>query len=261
MEINESALKQVAALLGSDVETVSTFLTSGEGFTLPELHTTEQLNTFGANKDKEGYERGKSAFGEIYTKDLKKKYPEVEYEGKQPDEMIKRIINVELTKAQVEPNTQIETLKKEKEELSGKLQQRDVDWQTKESEYQSQIYSIGINNKLLGMFPKESVLPNDKLLILFNSEYKIKNEDGEQVVYKGEEKIKDTYGKATPLKDVVNTWVDDNKFITHQGFGGDDKTGKKGDKKFTDPKEHYDYCIKNNIEPMGEEGQALLEVK
>ena len=258
MEIKESVLKQVAALVGTDTETLTTYFKSGEGFTFPELHTTEQLNTFGATKDKEGYERAKNVSKEIHTKDLKKKYPDIKYDGKDPFEMLNRITKYELELAKIEPTEQIETLKKEKEIFANQLEERDLSIVDIKKEYENKLYSVEVNNNLLSMFPKESTLPNDKLLILFNSEYKIDKEDGEQIIFKGGKKLQDQYGKPLELKDVVSGWVDENKFITHKGFGEDDKGGTNGDKKFIDANEHYEFCIKNKIEPMSDEGLALL---
>jgi len=225
-----------------------------QGIEIPVLFTEEQKNIYGTNR----FAEGKKAFGEIFTKDLKSKHPNVSYDGKNPEEFIEKFVEVKLAESGEEPDKKVAKLKAEKEELQAKLQQSLTGLDELKNGYEQKLFGITANNAIVSLIPEKTIIPRNQVLTIFNSVISTqKDEDGKIFHSKGGEPLKDELGNYKATKDVVAEFIDENKFISSGGMGGnDDDRGSSSTYRSTS--EFLAGMEKRGIEPMSAEGQKIL---
>lgn len=242
--------------VGLDVSKLAEAIKAEDAISLdvPTLYTEDQKNSFGSNR----FNEGKTAMSEILTKEVKKSRG-IEIDSKDIDVVIDHIIELKV-KETGKPNEQIEGFKTKVQELQNKLQGSITEKEKLENEFQSRLLMNEVNNTLMSATPEKTKIPKQDLLTLFNSKYSVQNQDGKQVVIEGNEVLKDNLLNPVTLKEVYNQFLDAGKYVDKNGMGGDDYEGGSSTG-FKDMDSFMKYCEKNNIEPMGSEGQKLLAEK
>jgi len=241
-------------VLGIDVSKLTEAVKADDEVSLevPTLYTEEQKNSFGSNR----FAEGKTAMSEILAKDVKKKLG-IEAETKDIFQVIE-IFGENKVKELGKPNEMLEVLKKEKEALQGKVTELTGLNEKTQKEFNDKLFGVELKAQLSTIIPESTKIPKEDITTLFLNTYRVSKDDtGRTVVFKGNEVLKDSLLNPLELKTVLNTFIDEKKLIQKSGMGGEDRGGGSASK-FTNMSEFMTYCEKNQIEPMGKEGQAML---
>lgn len=241
-------------VLGIDVSKLTDAIKAENEVSLevPALFTEQQKNDYGKNR----FDEGKTAMSEILAKDVKKAF-KIESESKDINEVIK-VFGEMKVKEFGKPNEKIEALEKEKTELQTKLSEALNLTQKTESEFANKLFAVETRTNILSLIPENTTIPKEDIMTLFLATHNIKKDNGRTVVERDGQILKDNVLNPLEVKTIINTFVDSKGFIKKDGMNGKDRTGG-GSAKFSNMAEFMDYCKKNEIEPMGNEGQSLLK--
>ncbi len=250
---SKETLKKIADVLKLDASVFETNLKSEKEETLevPVLLTEEEKNNFGTNR----FNEGKRAATEILVKDLKAKHA-LEFEGKSVDTLIEKLAEKAIADAKIEPSEKVKKFENENKELKIKLQDALSKEQTLTKEFQDRMFHVEIRNQVLTQIPQNTVIPAEDLVELFMNRHRVAKEDSGTIIYKGDTKLVDKVLNPIPLKDAVLQFAEG--YIKRNGMGGGDSGGGAVGK-FKSLSEFEAYCLKNNIDRLGKEGQDLLK--
>lgn len=241
--LNKTTIENIATALGLKAEDLTAKITSEKEETLeiPEgqYFTEDQLSS----RDTSKYKEGKDAGVEMLVKDAKKKYG-YEYEGKDIDSLLefhRKETESKFSKTKDEWQTANEQQQKAYE---AELLQIKTEKEQLENKFKTQ----RVNNKLLSLMPKETTIKNDAIITLFNSEYSVIEEDGNQIVVKGDTRLIDA--KSTEPLTIDKVF---NDFIVNEGYaktpsgrGGDNETGSGSTYTAKTPESFQDEWSKKN---------------
>jgi len=221
---------------------------------VPMLFSEAQKNTFGRNR----FEDGTKAFGEIWTKDMKVKYPNVKYEGKNAEQFMNKFADIKVLENGEEPDKKILKYKTENEELKTKLQSTLDNVNEIKDTYESKIFGLSVNNSVAQLIPENTIIPRNQVMTIFNSEIVTrKDEDGKVYHMRGSEVLKDEVGNYKTTQQIVAEFIDSNKFVKTGGMNGSDAGGQSGST-YKSMSSFMDGMEKKGIEPMSPEGQKIL---
>lgn len=248
--------------LGFDVEKLESAVKSDqeESIDIPTLKTSEEFekmvseddkNTFGNNR----FDEGKKAMSEIKAKELKEKFG-IEVEGKNLDNVIEAYASQKATAAGKKP----EEWEAEKKQLQQTIQSAETKLSEKETEFSQKLANIELRNQVLSLIPEETSVPKQDLVDLFSLRYRVAQEDGRTVIYKGSDKLQDNRLEPLELKEVVTSFIDEGQYVKNPGMGGGDGSGSSGGSsaKFKSLKEYEAYCEKEGLNPASEEANKIL---
>jgi hypothetical protein len=238
--------------LGLDVAKFIEAIKSEEevSITIPELVTKSKFDEYGKNR----YEEGKKVFSEIKAKELKEKFA-LEVEGKDIETVIEAAISNKVNEATKGSAEWME----EKKALQKLLKDREKELKEKDSLFENKLFIFEQENKLKSLLPDDVPLGKDLIVKSFMLENEIKREDGRAVILKSGQVIKDDVLNPVDPDSYFKTWLDEKKIIKHQGSEGGDSGGGGSSKKFSKLSDFMDYCAKQGISPMGEQGQTILK--
>lgn len=202
-----------------------------EEITLPELKvfTSEEFDTRLKNEKTSSYTEGKDAGREMWVKERKKEL-NYDFEGNDPDKLLEFHTN-KLKDSVGKPDERSKELEadiaKMKQANQEILQQKENEL----SQFKKQFNSQLISNKLMGIAPKDTTIPVNDVITLFNANYQTEvGEDGKIVVKQNGETLKDpTTASERPLENVFQEFVTSRNYVKKQaGRGGDNEFGDKG---------------------------------
>lgn len=170
-------------------------------------------------KDNE-YKKGKTNGVEMAVKDFKEKQG-IDFQGKTIDGLVEAVSKKVLADAKIEPNQKIT-------ELEGKLktvQTNYGDLEKKITEKDKEVAGIKINTELAKHIPTGATLASDKIIGLMRMDgYDFKLEEGKTTVYKDGTLMTDKISNAMLPKDVVASYVTENK-LAPAATGGEGGRG------------------------------------
>lgn len=228
MALNNETLAWIAALAGESVEDISAKISSEDevGIKKPqgEFFTSDQISL----RDSQKYKEGKEAGQEMLIKDWKNQFG-YEIEGKDPKAFIEHHNNVlkeKYSSGADERVTSLEAdLKKQREAFESEISQLENNFSELSNRYRNEM----VTNKLLSVMPKETTIKPEAIITLFNANHTIDEQDGNLVVKKNGEIIKDEK-TASPLsvKDIFSTFVLEEGYAKKpEGRGGSSEHGEK----------------------------------
>jgi hypothetical protein len=229
MALNKETLDWIAELSGVKAEDITAKINSDkeESIAKPqgEFFSEEDLK----KRDSSKYNEGKDAGSEMLVKDLKKKYG-YEFDGKDADSFMSHHDSELKKKYSKDSNARVEELEKD-------LKKQKETFESEINGYKSQLDDLSgkyrgetVRNTLLSIMPKNTTIKPDAIVTLFKSDYEIAEEEGQMVVKRNGEVLKDSK-TASPLavKDVFNEYVVREGFAKgDQGRGGGNEFGDKG---------------------------------
>jgi len=222
--------------------------------------TEDQKVTWGNNR----FEAGKAAVDEIKAKALNDEHNLGLLEGDRKDmtKVIEALKAKTLKDANIDPDKKSEVLTEQINILKASLSKAEEAIEQKDSEFTLNLFNLEKRTEAKGLIPKEVPLSPDLLVDGFFAKHGVHKDDQKrEVVIKNGEVIKDPKtGDPIPLKEVFPSWLDEEKILSANGMGGGDSGGGSVDK-FTKSSEFKDYCRENNINPISEEGKAVLKEK
>jgi len=243
-------------VLGFDVSKLTEAIKAEDEQSLdvPKLFTESQNLDFGKNR----FDEGKNAMSEILAKEVKKQF-NIESDTKDINEVVKLYGDNVLKTANVKPDEKYNTLESNFKKLQSDYQSVVDDKENTEKEYKSKLFNIHTTSKINSLIPAKTKIPKEDITTLFLNNYSVEtDETGRTVVKKGNEVLKDNVLNPLPLDAVLNTFLDERKYIEKSGMNGGDREKGGGSSKFKNMSEFNAYCEANNLEPMGTEAQALL---
>ncbi len=248
--------------LGFDIEKLESAIKDEKevSLTIPTLKTEDDFSKLISPDDKElfgknRFDEGKKAMSEIKAKEYKEKF-KIEIDGKNLDEVVEAYATKKSTEAGKKP----EEWATEKTELQKKIIEAEEKLSSKEVEFKEKVSIIENRNQVRSLITAKTNIPKQDLVDLFSLRYRVAEEDGRTVVYKGSEKLKDSRLEPLSLKDVVSSFLEEGKYLKVDGMGGGNGNGGGGGSaKFKSLIEFEDHCKSQKINPMSEEGQKILK--
>jgi len=162
------------------------------------------------------YKNGKTKGVEIAVKDAKEKAG-LDFTGKTIDGLIEAVSKKALNDAKIEPNQKVT-------ELEGKLksvQANYTDLENKMKVKDQEVEGIKINSELAQHIPAGATLAPAKIIGLMKMDgYDFKLEEGKTIVYKDGQPVTDKLSNPMLPKDVVNTYVTEQKLVPAGEGGG-----------------------------------------
>jgi hypothetical protein len=251
--LNQDTVNKLS-VLGIDVSKLTEAIKAEDEVSLevPTLYTEDQKTSFGKNR----FDEGKTAMSEILAKDVKKTF-NIEVDSKDINEVVKAFGEKKVSELG-KPNEKIATLESEKQDLQNKLQALSSEKQTLESDFNKKLFGIEVKSQLTSLIPENTTIAKEDVATLFLNNYSVdKDEQGRTVIKKDGKVEQDNVLNPLDLNTVVNTFLDTKGLVKKSGMGGKSTTGG-GSAKFENMAEYMEYCQNNDIEPMGQEGQAML---
>lgn len=202
-----------------------------EEVALPELKvfTPEEFETRVKNEKSDSYNDGKQAGVEMLVKEKKKELG-YDFEGKDFDSLL-NYHTEKLKKETGKPNERVTELENDIANLNKKhqeaLQAKDQELGKYKTDFNKQL----ITNKLLSVIPKETTIPKEDVITLFNANYQTEiGEDGKILVKQNGQTVKDdTTASPLELNDVFTNFVTERNYVKKQpGRGGDNEFGNNG---------------------------------
>lgn len=248
--------------LGFDVSELEKAVKSEEEVSLdvPTLYkdkgmSDEDKTIFGNNR----FEEGKRAMSEIKAKELKNTHG-IDTEGKDLSVVIDAIIDKKIKETAGTPDERVTALETDKKTLQTKLKELEEEKTSLINKHSTELFTFESRQAVKSSLPdKGLVIPKDDITDLFFNVHRVdKDDQGRTIVKKGDEVLKTATLEPIPLKEAVSTFVQERKYVSSNGMGGDDGAGSPSSKKFKDTVEFTEWCTKNNVAPMSPEGQKIL---
>jgi|WetSurMetagenome_2_1015567.scaffolds.fasta_scaffold65635_3 hypothetical protein len=199
---------------------------------IPELKIfkPDEFETFTTNLKKEDYENGKKAGVEMSVKEHREKLG-LQFEGKTIDKLIEAVQKKTLEDAKIEPSKKIEDLTKDLDKLRNINTDLTNQIETIKNERNQEKTQLQINRAILSELPKTGIHESwteERLLREFVLDWQPEMTDGQIVLKKDGQILKDQLMNPKKIKDVMSDWV---KPFTKQNKGGagdgDSGTDKK----------------------------------
>lgn len=224
--LNTETVKTLSDILGVDEATITNSLTGDSKLELEgQYFSTDQLNA----RDGVKYQEGKKAGEEMQVKGMKEKYG-YEYDGKGLDAFLTHHDSQLEVKYSSSDESRIEELKtsikKQKEtyetEIEG-LKNKNLSLETK-------VKTQSVDNELLEIMPKETVIDRKSILTLFHSEHNLEQQDGKDVIVRNGQKLTDPKTtEPVDIKTVFSEWVSEKGYAkAPSGRGGGNEPGEGG---------------------------------
>ena len=219
--LNADSLQSLSEITGKSVEELTTAITSKDevSIELPRgtFFTDDELNS----RDKSKYEEGKKVGIE---KPIKEKARELGYEinGKAGLEGFLEIHNTKLkelySKDASEQVIDLQTANEnQKNAYESELKAKD----DLLNALQGKLLGQRVNNSLLSVMPKETTIDKSDILTLFKGAHSIEELEGQLVVKRGDEVVRDPKStKPISVDQVFSEWVVEKKFIANPGGRG-----------------------------------------
>lgn len=260
MALTKETITRLASLVGISASDLTEKITSEDTVALdvPKLYSEEEKDTFGRNR----FGEGKTAMREILVKDLREKYPDVKYTGKDVDKFMDAYKSAVLEDAEADPDSKVKELEETVATLQQKYENDITEREQKIKDLHNNNYRLSTTQQLVNMIDNDTVIPKGDIVTLFLSKHELEQSDDGTLVKKDGKVLKDELQSPIKLNDYFKSWVDDNKYIGQTGMGGNDDKGKPGDvKEFTKMSEAMDYFEEKGIDPMSEDAQKFLSEK
>lgn len=219
--LNSETIEGLGKVLGLSAEDLTAKLTSEseEGLNIPSgvFMTEEELQS----RDNNEYKKGKKAGAEIIVKDTRKELG-FEFEGSSMSDLVEAIRDQAISGLNKDKSEWQKANEKQKEayelELSKVKEERD----TFVSKYKTQ----ELNNEILTLMPKETIIGKEAVITLFNAAHKVVEEDGEKFIVRNGNKLIDEKSTAPlTLETVFNDFVTTNGYAKAQGGRGGSNDG------------------------------------
>lgn len=232
--------------------------------------TDDQINDLKKNVSSGGMRDGVISGAEQAIKAIKK-VTGLDYEGKVvtgSDGLVdfeataKTLVTNFKSKVESEVGKPKEQKVKELEEslqrLRGEYEQVQNEKESALNEFKSKYEGLKKDTFIASNLPKiENYKPQHVIAAFKADGYDLDLSNGEPVVMRNGNVLKDKLEKPVPFNDVITSWAKENNFIAHQGRGGATETGGEGSTKFKDMTEAYRFMRENNINPASEEADKI----
>lgn len=202
-----------------------------EEIALPELKvfTAEEFETRLKNEKTSSYTEGKDAGREMWVKERKKEL-NYDFEGNDPDKLLEFHTN-KLKDSVGKPDERAKELEADIAKMNQAHQEMLKAKDAELNQFKTQFNSQLISNKLMSIAPKDTTIPVNDVITLFNANYQTEvAEDGRVLVKKNGETLKDpTTASELPLESVFTEFVTSRNYVKKQaGRGGDNEFGSTG---------------------------------
>lgn len=223
--LDTTSLEKISEVLGISTDDLKTKLTSEkeEAIEIPKgsFFTEQQLTSRDGNKFTE--------FKKDYEEQVVKKFRndlELDFEGKSFENLFgsyKEKLKGSYSKDSTE---RVKELESDLQKVNDTLLQTETDLKQQISTLQYSNTIQGVKNDLLTVFPKETTIPNEDVMTLFLSKYKVKQDENGQTYLEDASgnAIKDKTASYVNHKDIFQSFVE--PYVkTPAGRGGGNEAG------------------------------------
>lgn len=260
--LKKAAITKLAGLLKIDESKLTAAITAADeqDIEIPELNvfTKTELET----RDKNQYDVGKKAGTEMTVKEIKKKHS-LSFSGDEPDALVTALeakIKAELDK---NPDARITALQADLDTAKKAL----VKSEGKATQLEQQMTGLQNDTKLLSLLPNDRVetMSNEEYLTLLRPRIKIEMKDGKEIVIKdGQPVVNNVLEPIAPAEAIKGIfterkWIKEAPPAGPQGRNGQNSKPADGTGKFTKVSEVMDHVAASGKNPMGEQGQAMVQ--
>jgi len=230
MALSKEAIEKLESTLKLEAGTISAAMENEEetGIEIPELvvRSKEEEDKYLDNLKTEYKKVGL----EIGIKDAKSELG-LDFEGKSISDFATALQNkaIEEKKAELgEPNKKIEELSKNLETLQTTIKAKDDEILSIKAQATQKEEQSTLNQHLMAAIPDNVTLPKSDVAVLFKNNYSLGFDDNKKPVLKKDgEILKNDILEPLQIKDVVNTFVTERKFLktAEGGTGEKDELG------------------------------------
>lgn len=222
--LSKTTLSNIAKLLKVDE---AAFLAAAEAteekkIEIPEnlvVMTSDDLANRDKEKEKAGHSRGTNDALEKFIKEKKAELG-LEFEGKDPSKFLEAMREKALSDAKVAPDEKL----KDKDKTISSLQQTIDRLQKEANDAQLAVKQTKLETEVFKSIPtnlKNGMEPQEVLTLMKANGYNFEQaEDGSVIAVKNGMKVTDTALRPIPVKDVINSYVTERKWL-------DDGTGER----------------------------------
>jgi hypothetical protein len=246
------------AVLGFDVSKLTEAIKAETEVSLdvPKLYTETDYTKFGTNR----FNEGKTAMGEILSKELNDKYALglEEKDRKDFHKVIEKMTEKAVKDAGIKPAEQVTALSEDIKKLKTLIDTQKSEYENKLKEIENQNFSIKLRSSLLSALSGEYLIGKDDIYDIFEKRHRVtKDESGRAVVLdeKGEIMKTDTRDPVT-VDSVFKTFAE--SYVKKDGMGGGDTSKPGTPSKFSKFSEFEAYCKNNNLQANSPEAQKIL---
>jgi len=172
-------------------------------------------------------------------------------------EHISNPLSERIKQSNTKPNEQLQEWQEKYNTIKSTYEQEKDNWENEKQNLSNNLKQVEIDTTLNSAIPELNGIKKQHAAMLFKSEYDVDLRDGQTIVKKGNEVVKDKLGNPLPLNDVINSFATENGWLKTPGRG----EGNEGGNPFTfnSMQEAMNYLRKNNIDPTSDEGLKIIE--
>lgn len=251
---SKNFLSKLSAVLGVTVEQLESAQTASEEFNpdVPVLFKKDEVDTLSTNR----FNEGKVAATEILVKDLKKKHG-IEIQSKDVNDFLASYAEKVKGEVSKDPSEREKKLETDLQKLRD-LHKSDTERLTNENtSLKTGLFQERIGNEVLGLIPSTVVIPREDVLTLFKSKYEVAEDNGQRVVKRSGEILKNTLREPLKLAEVVTSFLDESKLVPTGGPSHGDRGGG-GTTSLKSTDDVMKHLAEQGINPMSSEGLKVL---
>ncbi|MCP5079074.1 MAG: hypothetical protein GY951_13590 [Psychromonas sp.] len=266
MEFNKASLEVIATVFGTTVEELSG-ASSNENEANPKLTLNGGRVITQAEEAKLKTDLTDAGI-EIGYKKLAK-HAKIDLQGNKTAESVMDKLTLSVTSSLEEkyknmtPTEELLTMGAKVKELEGQLETSQAtnnthieEINTHKAKYvnlQDEIATGKRNAEITKLFNKDSTQSVGDSLIIYNSTFTEKTEDGVVKIYRGDNMVMKPDGQPAERKDVISAFENEKKWVKTSGMGGDN-TNMGGKTKGLDWDQAKAYLAEKNIDIMSTDG-------
>ncbi len=180
----------------------------------------DEVNTLGKNK----YKEGKQAGVEMEIKEAKEKLG-LDFNGKTIDGLMEAHKKLVLADAKIEPEKKVSEL----QEKVTTLQATVKDYETKIADKDKEVTGVKVNGEIAKHIPANALFGQDKIIGLMKMDgYDFQMVEGKVVPFKDGKAVQDNLANNVMAKDVIASYVKENKLVPEEQQGGRGGKDEKG---------------------------------
>jgi hypothetical protein len=255
----------IAATIGIDESLLTKALTTDEkveieipkGVFIPEA----EKEAYEKRISKSAYTEGKQAGTEMLIKEWKEKEG-IDIEGKTMDVFVSALKNKVTTEIKAPTDEKVTRLTADLEALRNTYTTEVAQREQTIQALQGTLKSQKIDAALRAYVPAElQTLKPEQFLHVAKLEYQFDtDETGQLIVKKGDQIVTDKLQKPRPASEILTEYAAEQGWLKKGGrAGGNEPGGNGGNSEFKTMDDVYGYLYKNRIDPMGTEGQKIIQ--
>lgn len=261
--MNTKVIEQLASAVGVQVGELTSAIENKDkelNIDVAKAFTSEEWEAYTENISKEKdseYNKGKEVGVRQTVRDAKDELG-IEFEGKDFKTLIQKVQEKAIQDAGIDVDEKVKVVQKDLETLRNTYNQETEKYQNDIKSYENKYNTLLVDQEVGRYIPDklQGVSKNDAMTIIKNEFSFERNEDGQMVVKKGGEILKDKVSKPVSVETAIKDSLLERKWLTNgDGRGETPRVKTTG---FSKMSELNAYLDKNQINPLSKEAREMI---